>query len=1322
MPTMQRMAQALGFYIHLKNVSGVTKDVCLAAADYHEFLADVVSQATASALVAGFTAQNPLTALEDITLSQVQYEDIVEQIYTGVSFMVVSLQIPPLAPVAVPANTNYFADYLASLGGDTRTENDVGEILGRVNEILGTRELDRQRVNGLVVGRVQSGKTRNYVGLMLKAVEEGWNVLIVLTSANKALADQTQTRIARDFQRSQAWMGQMLDFRNNVNIPSPNALQAAGSGMFFWGVAMKQKQNLERIQNWLQANKVLNRYMRVMVIDDEADNATPDGNAANSKLMTEGQIDDLVAAIRDEDPNEWDYSDLADWVENLPSHVEGLMHEQQNDPGSKIDCAIREVRSFLDGPGAIPNKRNVLLNDAQFLKLMDLLVHPAPEDGHSLNVAQDAKFYFNKPKGSGPRAMGTFIKLLKTVFEVAEERTTISALICKLIDRPMDSRSYTFDFDRCAYIAYTATPYACILNERPDETPLYADFIYSLELSPRYFGLDKIFGRDLNSPSANMTIVDPNPDEDVRFVLRPIQQIKDREIDPPAVLNVSPLDSDLGYTCTNPNYSGNWDSMKRALAWAFCTAGARRWFRREKYVPRINDNPNLDVAAKAKKLQELDYRWTTMLVNISQKQSSHEKQKDAICGYLLARCSAPADQAAFLNQCELTWEDLKGAFTKATFDQLFNSVGGGDDYGEIADYPAWSDIENDIRFFIENFHANVHTIVINSENAENRDRQDFYNQVGAHAGELAGDHLWIVCGGNTISRGLTLTGLTVSYFDRIRRGVAVDTLTQMGRWFGYRGDYELLPRLWMTEETVAELKRTAIVEYRMHESIRENFDAHFSPADPDHYQQIYCWGRRLSGRTRAQRQLTTAVGTNSSTDDLSLKATAMNGIYNAALAFIGSLGGQAVRPASDFRLYNQFPLWVNVDKNKIKNYFEALVQFSTERSKLVLRALIREIDLATADDPEDLNWDVVIGEPGPTHITGSFPLGAHRDIGSGTQAQAPIKHDAIRFTSARSYQAYYAMIETNVLNIVDERIVRDGIDDVVAEIEHKTALHNGAMPAAFATALAPFPAADLKHRVLALLDWVHADFTREVPPCLRDCISEAVRNRVSGEYRELVHGYAEHNRPTLQFFLMTPPAEAETSAVPLIVHSVYWPSHVPDGFHAVAAGLPPREVIHPTDEDFGNAVVAVLTANGFPMTPGNGLRDQVVAHLEHCDEEFFNQNIADNPSKAPYVKIPGTNAYCLSAWADDPLAKLREFVLDRAMEIFADHAPHEERDVATQIVAENQKLAGVLTLVRQSPSGSVSVADDWQAIFTPAVIAAKGLEIVSARPKTYRLP
>ena len=58
----------------------------------------------------------------------------------------------------------------------------------------------------------------------------------------------------------------------------------------------------------------------------------------------------------------------------------------------------------------------------------------------------------------------------------------------------------------------------------------------------------------------------------------------------------------------------------------------------------------------------------------------------------------------------------------------------------------------------------------------------------------------IAVGGNSLSRGLTLEGLGVSYF--YRKSQMYDTLLQMGRWFGYRPNYKDLFRIWMAEEAI----------------------------------------------------------------------------------------------------------------------------------------------------------------------------------------------------------------------------------------------------------------------------------------------------------------------------------------------------------------------------------------------------------------------------------------------------------------------------------------------------------------------------------------
>lgn len=75
----------------------------------------------------------------------------------------------------------------------------------------------------------------------------------------------------------------------------------------------------------------------------------------------------------------------------------------------------------------------------------------------------------------------------------------------------------------------------------------------------------------------------------------------------------------------------------------------------------------------------------------------------------------------------------------------------------------------------------------------------------------------IAVGGNSLSRGLTLEGLCVSYF--LRHSMQYDTLLQMGRWFGYRHGYSDLPRIYTTALLAEAFEHLATVEEEIRRDI-----------------------------------------------------------------------------------------------------------------------------------------------------------------------------------------------------------------------------------------------------------------------------------------------------------------------------------------------------------------------------------------------------------------------------------------------------------------------------------------------------------------------
>ncbi len=94
--------------------------------------------------------------------------------------------------------------------------------------------------------------------------------------------------------------------------------------------------------------------------------------------------------------------------------------------------------------------------------------------------------------------------------------------------------------------------------------------------------------------------------------------------------------------------------------------------------------------------------------------------------------------------------------------------------------------------------ARLHEVLVAARvievNASKRSQALDYDQGGEHGVTV------IAVGGFSLSRGLTLEGLTVSYF--LRNSIMYDTLMQMGRWFGYRPGYEDLCRIWIPADGV----------------------------------------------------------------------------------------------------------------------------------------------------------------------------------------------------------------------------------------------------------------------------------------------------------------------------------------------------------------------------------------------------------------------------------------------------------------------------------------------------------------------------------------
>lgn len=87
----------------------------------------------------------------------------------------------------------------------------------------------------------------------------------------------------------------------------------------------------------------------------------------------------------------------------------------------------------------------------------------------------------------------------------------------------------------------------------------------------------------------------------------------------------------------------------------------------------------------------------------------------------------------------------------------------------------------------------------------------------------------IAIGGLSLSRGLTIEGLVVSYLYRNTK--MYDTLMQMGRWFGYRPGYEDLCRIYLSDESQGWYAHIAEATDELQQQIRLMHREDYRPVD-----------------------------------------------------------------------------------------------------------------------------------------------------------------------------------------------------------------------------------------------------------------------------------------------------------------------------------------------------------------------------------------------------------------------------------------------------------------------------------------------------------
>ena len=325
-------------------------------------------------------------------------------------------------------------------------------------------------------------------------------------------------------------------------------------------------------------------------------------------------------------------------------------------------------------------------------------------------------------------------------------------------------------FNRSAYVGYTATPFANIFIPLDDSNLFPRDFIINLPAPSTYIGPDKVFGTSL--------VPDDTNDELLPIVV-PINDFRTFVPNKHKKDDIKPTLSDVP------------ESLRLAIKCFIVTCSIR--------ILRGQEN-----------------KHNSMLIHVSRFQSWQNHIKD-----LVERIFNYYKQEIEVGD-RMVLEELRQVFEfdrndyksyKSTTQSILGSK-----YKDIDDtiiVHKWEDVKGQL------FKA-VQKITVKSINGSSNDALTYYDNNNEGISVIA-------IGGDKLSRGLTLEGLSISYF--LRASKMYDTLMQMGRWFGYRSGYVDLCRLFTSSELNEWYRHITLASEELREEFSYLYEVGGTPDD-----------------------------------------------------------------------------------------------------------------------------------------------------------------------------------------------------------------------------------------------------------------------------------------------------------------------------------------------------------------------------------------------------------------------------------------------------------------------------------------------------------
>jgi len=589
---------------------------------------------------------------------------------------------------------------------------------------------------GMVVGDVQSGKTSNYTGLIAKAIDTGYKVIIVLAGSYNSLRSQTQLRMENSL---------------------VSASQRGECNRVFFGTKTPT-------YRWLNGE-------RTILVENDFDL-----NTARKISIT--HKDPIVLVVKKLVP--------------ILSNILIWLNEQKGMPKNKDkEWKWDELKWKQD---TIRNS----LPKFQIQCPQPLLLIDDECDSASIDIGRRKK---------------SVLKMTEEEKEIF--RNTDPSKTNQLIRRILMS------FERNAYVGYTATPLANAFISHSsftyhDGLDIFPrDFIKLLSRNSSYIGPEQVFGvADKNYEEENETLrlsanIDKNEkpqvkwiydyrddfDDDEFFIDGKIDEEKrDEKYKKEGKKGEDPVDGwlplyhGMHHSCRYKQENTIPESLKEAIN-SFLINIALRSFREKSihhnsmlvHVSRLTTIQNTVVGQIKTYLDDLKNR-----ISYAQDNSTAQSTKNVFNKIWETNTKKNIDKIKYHND------------TNINFDRIWDKIS--------------SILTEDSK--------KIDLIRINTTSDDNLaydEKKDGWNV--------------IVVGGAALSRGITLEGLSVSYFLRIAKIPTSDTLIQMGRWFGYRVGYEDLYRVYCPKALHVLFRQFSFSMEGAREKFKDLMDLKLDPED-----------------------------------------------------------------------------------------------------------------------------------------------------------------------------------------------------------------------------------------------------------------------------------------------------------------------------------------------------------------------------------------------------------------------------------------------------------------------------------------------------------